>query len=139
MLVCNCTLPYTNPDACKNCSVYLAYYGDNKFKDNWDDKYKLEKYDPSIFTPKIPSPDEINDFFEKFKKPINISPKKVIKRTIEKYDENGILIGKEIITEEIIEEYEEYPKITYKYFGTTDNTLNNTNNINYNGAENLTN
>jgi len=26
MLSCNCTLPYTNPDVCKTCSVYLNYY-----------------------------------------------------------------------------------------------------------------
>jgi len=26
MLSCNCTLPYTNPNVCKTCLVYLNYY-----------------------------------------------------------------------------------------------------------------
>ena len=26
MLSCNCTLCYTNPNACKNCATYIQYY-----------------------------------------------------------------------------------------------------------------
>ena len=31
MLVCNCTLPYSNPEACQNCLVYKQYYSQFEF------------------------------------------------------------------------------------------------------------
>ena len=38
MLICNCTLPYTNPEACKSCSSYLKEY--TGMANDWNDWLK---------------------------------------------------------------------------------------------------
>lgn len=82
MLICHCTLPYTNPDACKNCKTYLDYYKENTFPSD------------DIQIPYYPYP-------------LSPSPKKIKKVTkkIKKYDSEGKFIGEEII-EETIEKIE---------------------------------
>jgi len=62
-IACCCSLPYYNPDACKNCSVMNTY----PYQQQWYPKIK------------------------------NI---KRVTKTIEKYDKDGKLIGKEVITKE---------------------------------------
>ena len=39
MLMCNCTLCYNNPDACKSCSVYLKEFGNTETKWVWDSEW----------------------------------------------------------------------------------------------------
>ncbi len=93
MLVCHCTLPYTNPSACKNCSRYLGYL---------ESTSGFNPYEP----PYDPGKDQIvpSDQFE----PQNIRTKKIT-RTIEKYSKDGRYLGKEVI----IEEEEVYDKKVY--------------------------
>jgi peptidoglycan hydrolase CwlO-like protein len=35
MLICNCTLCYTNPDSCKTCSAYIKEFGNNSSEWEW--------------------------------------------------------------------------------------------------------
>ena len=73
MKACWCTLPYTNPDACKGCSNY----------ENVDNSGNYWDY-PSY--PTVPYPQ---------------FPTKTVKRTtktIEKYGPDGEYLGKEVIT-----------------------------------------
>jgi hypothetical protein len=60
MLVCNCTLPYTNPGACKNCQVYINYYKNqdfvfdrefNKLDEDWNIDEFLRNYKDIKFVP----------------------------------------------------------------------------------------
>ncbi|MFW6310907.1 MAG: hypothetical protein ACOC1K_01600 [Nanoarchaeota archaeon] len=80
MKSCNCTLPYTNPDACKNCSQ--RDYDELTLPYNYNIPYTQPSYIPYT-QPSYPQT------------PIS---KKV--RTVEKYDNDGKLISKEVITEE---------------------------------------
>lgn len=88
MLSCNCTLPYFNPDACKNCSARIQ---DEMNSNNYDIKDWLEKNDLTL-------PYDYKGEPSKVKK---------VTRTIEKYGPDGKLIEKEVITEEeeIIDKY----------------------------------
>ena len=100
MLSCNCTLPYLNPDACKNCSIMKNYLNNNI-------EYPIQEHVPII--------DPLNP---------NISPvvqhktKKVkkISKSIKKYDKNGKYLGEKII--EISEEIIDAPNYTFVYTNT---------------------
>ena len=77
MKACNCTLPYTNPDACKTCP-------ENTFDDignNWY-PYPYEPYTVPSYQPET----------RKVKRTT---------KTIEKYGPDGEYLGKEVITEEV--------------------------------------
>ena len=84
MLVCNCTLPYTNPNACKSCSRWLEYHKDDKL------------YDPNFGTA-VPS-----DFS-------TYTKTKRTTTTVKKYDKKGKYKGENII----ITEEEIFDKINY--------------------------
>jgi len=76
MKACNCTLPYTNPDACKTCP-------NNTFDDVGNNWY--------------PYP------YEPYTAPLQPDTRKVKRttKTIEKYGPDGQYLGKEVITEEV--------------------------------------
>jgi len=76
MKACNCTLPYTNPDACKTCP-------ENTFDDVGNNWY--------------PYP------YEPYTVPLQPETRKVKRttKTIEKYGPDGEYLGKEVITEEV--------------------------------------
>lgn len=85
MRVCHCTLPLTNPDACRNCQ--------NNIREQYDNH--------GLNVPYVPSNPDV------FTKVI-----KRLKRTIEKYDKDGNYLGKEIVTEEELDNDVNY-NITY--------------------------
>ena len=80
MLTCSCTLPASNPNACKSCSRWIEYQksleGISGGTGNW---YPSIPWESQPETKKI----------------------KRITRTIEKYSPDGKLLGKEVITEEV--------------------------------------
>jgi hypothetical protein len=82
MMTCNCTLPYSNPNACKYCSVMLK----EQSEINKDNNLMIPQYPITPFDQWPNTPSKII---------------KRITRTIDKYDENNKYIGREIITEEI--------------------------------------
>lgn len=112
MLTCNCTLPINNPDACKSCSRWKEYQNLNSLKDisGTGDWYPI--------LPNIP-----------WSQPETKKVKKIT-RTIEKYDQDGKFIGKEIITEEV-EDIQIWKSPTIYVDGT--GTINTSNSLNPNG------
>ena len=88
MLICNCTLPTTNPDACKNCQVYINYYNLNS--DYFDfNNYDYDQKELLEFIENIKNKEE-----EKTKENNRHTQKIVTK----KYDGDGNLI-------EVLEKY----------------------------------
>lgn len=96
MKACNCTLLYTNPNACKNCPNNTW---DEEVGTNWY-PYPYEPY-----TNWYPYP------YEPYTAPLQPNTVKVKRtvKTIEKYGPNGEYLGKEVITEE----KDEYDKMVY--------------------------
>ena len=86
-LVCNCTLPYTNPNACKNCSEWIRAQHENDNFDNYNDLTVDWKPNKKLITVKKTT------------------------KTIEKYGPQGEYLGKEVITEEV----EHHEKEVYDY------------------------
>lgn len=93
MLICNCTLPYTNPEACKNCNN-MKYGEWQTTNDLWIgtsgfwESYKLNTYNP-----------ETHELVEK--------KEAKIKRLDEELEKNKLHI----------EAYKEYLKIISKAIG----------------------
>ena len=85
MLSCACTLPYTNPGACKTCPTYLNYY--KNYLGN------MEPYTVPNWQPLGPT-----NILSGIPKSTKI---KKITKTIKKYDKHNKFIGEKVI---IIEE-----------------------------------
>jgi len=119
MLVCNCTLPYTNPGACKNCQVYINYYKNqdfvfdreiNKLGEDWNIEEFERKYKDFKFIPDTnEKPKKQEDYQQEFEDRIT-----ELKRGIDR-EADALLKEKEIKRvniQESIKDYEDEKEVS---------------------------